>query len=38
MFFVNLLASFSFGSAKSGSQACLFLFLDEPECPETLVK
>lgn len=38
MFFTNLIAALGIGSAKTGSQACLFLFLDEPECPESLVK
>ncbi len=38
MFFANLLAMLGIGSAKTGSQACFFLMIDEPECPESLIK
>ena len=38
MFFANLIAAFGIGSAKTGSQACHLLVLDEPECPESLIK
>lgn len=34
----NLLALIGLGTAKTGSQACLFWVIDEPECPESLVK
>lgn len=36
--FANLLAMLGLGTAKTGSQACLFWVLDEPECPESLIK
>lgn len=36
--FANLLAMLGLGTAKTGSQACLFWVLDEAECPESLVK
>lgn len=36
--FANLLALIGIGTAKTGSQACLFWVIDEPECPESLVK
>jgi len=38
MFFANFIAALGIGSAKTGSQACHFLMLDEPECPESLIK
>ncbi len=38
MFFANLLAALGLGSANTGSQACWFMVLDEPECPESLIK
>lgn len=38
MFFANLLAALGIGAANTGSQACAFWVLDEPECPESLVK
>lgn len=34
----NLLAFFGLGAAKTGSQACVFYIIDEPECPESLIK
>lgn len=37
-FISNILAALGIGSAASGSQACHLLFLDEPECPESLIK
>lgn len=37
-FLANLLASIGLSSASTGSQACVFYFLDEPECPQSLVK
>lgn len=38
MFFANLLALLGFGAAETGSQACFAWIVDEPECPETLIK
>ena len=38
MFFANLIAALGIGSAKTGNQACWLWILDEPECPESLVK
>lgn len=34
----NLLALLGLGAANTGSQACLWLMIDEPECPESLIK
>lgn len=34
----DLLASIGLGAAKTGSQGCIFLGIDEPECPESLIK
>lgn len=36
--FAKLLAALGLGAANTGSQACLFWMIDEPECPESLVK
>lgn len=36
--FANLLAMLGIGSAKTGSQACFMFVIDEPECPESLIK
>ena len=36
--FAKLLAALGLGAANTGSQACLFWMVDEPECPESLVK
>ena len=38
MFFANLLALLGFGAASTGSKACLVWVIDEPECPESLIK
>lgn len=38
MFFANLLAALGFGAASAGSKACYIMVLDEPECPESLIK
>lgn len=38
MFFANLLAALGLKTAATGSQACLFWAIDEPECPESLIK
>lgn len=37
-FFANLLAALGIGAANTGSQACVFFYIDEPECPESLIK
>lgn len=37
-FFANILAALGLGTAATGSQACGWWVLDEPECPESLVK
>ena len=34
----NLLAMLGLGAANTGSQACFLLMLEEPECPENLIK
>lgn len=34
----NLLAMLGLGAANTGSQACFFWAVDEPECPESLIK
>lgn len=36
--FANLLALLGIGVANTGSQACFSLMIDEPECPESLIK
>ena len=36
--FANILAMLGIGSAKTGSQACFMFVIDEPECPESLIK
>lgn len=37
-FLANILAALGIGSASTGSQACHYFVLDEPECPESLIK
>lgn len=37
-FFANILAALGVGSASAGSQACAWWILDEPKCPENLIK
>ena len=37
-FLANILAALGVGSANTGSQACHWLFIDEAECPESLIK
>ena len=37
-FFANILAALGLGSATTGSQASHWWILDEPECPESLIK
>lgn len=34
----NLLAWLGLGAATAGSQACFLFFMDEEECPESLIK
>lgn len=34
----NLLAWLGLGVATTGSQACHWVMIDEPECPESLIK
>lgn len=34
----NLLAWLGLGAANAGSQACYVWVIDEPECPESLIK
>lgn len=34
----NLLALLGLGTANAGSQACVYWMIDEPECPESLIK
>lgn len=36
--FANLLALLGLGAANAGSQACYYMVVDEPECPESLIK
>ncbi len=36
--FANLLALLGLGTANAGSQACFIIMIDEPECPESLIK
>ena len=38
MFLANLLAALGIGAAHTGSSACLVWAIDEPECPESLIK
>ena len=38
MFFANLLALLGIGVANTGSQSFHFWVIDEPECPESLIK
>ncbi len=37
-FFANLLSKMGFGAANAGSQSCFMVWLDEPECPKSLIK
>lgn len=38
LMFANLLALLGLGTANVGSQACALMIIDEPECPESLIK
>ena len=37
-FLANILSAIGLTGAKTGSQACLCFFIDEPECPKSLIK
>ena len=37
-FLANILAALGVGSASTGSQACVWVFWDESECPKSLIK
>ena len=37
-FLANLLVDASVAVAETGSSACVFWHVDEPECPESLIK
>lgn len=37
-FLANILSAIGLTSAATGSQACVYFYLDEPECPESLIK
>ena len=37
-FLANILSAIGISSAATGSNACVFFYLDEPECPESLIK
>ena len=36
--FASVLTFLGVGAASTGSQACAFWYIDEPECPESLIK
>lgn len=37
-FFAGLFSFLGLGAANAGSQACLLFWLDEPKCPQSLIK
>lgn len=37
-FLANILSNIGNAAAETGSSACVFIMLDEPECPESLIK
>lgn len=37
-FFASILKALGLGAANMGSQACTFWYVDEPECPKSLIK
>lgn len=37
-FLANLLAKLGEGLAETSSKGCFFMMMDEPECPESLIK
>ena len=36
--FATLLSKLGLSAAISGSKACFFFWMDEPECPKSLIK
>ncbi len=37
-FFASILKALGLGASNAGSQACAFWYVDEPECPKSLIK
>lgn len=37
-FLANILSNIGGALAETSSSACVFIMLDEPECPESLIK
>lgn len=37
-FFANILSKLGIGAAATGSKACFMFWIDEPECPKSLIK
>ena len=37
-FIANLLANIGGAAAETSSKGCFFMIMDEPECPESLIK
>ena len=37
-FIANLLAKLGLGAATTGTQACMYLILDEPKMPNSLIE
>lgn len=37
-FLANLIANLGESLAETSSKGCFFMMLDEPECPESLIK
>ncbi len=37
-FLTNLIANLGEKFAETSSSACVFMIIDEPECPESLIK
>jgi len=37
-FLANILSNIGGALAETGSNACIFIMVDEPECPESLIK
>lgn len=37
-FFASILKALGINTANAGSQACIFWYVDEPECPKSLIK
>ena len=37
-FLANILSTIGAAAADTSSKACAFMMLDEPECPESLIK